>query len=55
MPVITVTGEISKDELGITDIHEHILCDFSKNYEPPEKKQVDLRKSKKLLLKLWVL
>jgi phosphotriesterase-related protein len=36
MSVITVCGEISEKNLGITDIHEHILSDFSKNYEPPE-------------------
>jgi len=34
MSVVTVTGEISADRLGITDIHEHILCDFSRNLEP---------------------
>ena len=34
MAVVTVTGEIPPDQLGITDIHEHILCDFSKYYDP---------------------
>jgi phosphotriesterase-related protein len=34
MAVVTVAGEISADQLGVTDIHEHILCDFSKNHEP---------------------
>ena len=33
MSVITVTGPIEAGDLGITDIHEHILCDFSRNYE----------------------
>jgi phosphotriesterase-related protein len=32
---MTVRGEISPEDLGITDIHEHILCDFSRNHEPP--------------------
>ena len=35
MAVVTVTGEIPAAELGITDIHEHILCDLSQNYEAP--------------------
>jgi phosphotriesterase-related protein len=34
MPVMTVKGEISSKDLGITDIHEHILSDFSRNHEP---------------------
>jgi len=34
MAVVTVTGEIPATELGIPDIHEHILCDLSQNYEP---------------------
>ncbi|UCF96173.1 MAG: hypothetical protein JSV89_13415 [Spirochaetaceae bacterium] len=32
--MVTVTGEVPSDQLGITDIHEHILCDFSKNHDP---------------------
>ncbi|HEC60939.1 MAG TPA: hypothetical protein ENI27_01645 [bacterium] len=35
MAVVTVTGEIPATELGITDIHEHILCDLSQNFEAP--------------------
>lgn len=31
---MSVTGEISAKDIGITYIHEHILCDFSKNHEP---------------------
>lgn len=50
MSVITVTGKISEDELGITDIHEHILCDFSKNYEPPEEKTGLSQKEQKVTL-----
>jgi phosphotriesterase-related protein len=46
MSVITVTGEISADKLGITDIHEHILCDFSKNHEPsgghPDEEKIEI-------------
>jgi phosphotriesterase-related protein len=34
MSVITVRGPIEAAELGVTDIHEHILCDFSRNHEP---------------------
>ncbi len=34
MKVRTVTGDVAPSELGITDIHEHILCDFSRNFEP---------------------
>jgi len=33
MAVITVGGEIPPEQLGITDIHEHMLCDLTKNYE----------------------
>lgn len=37
MAVITVTGEISGRELGVTLAHEHIFCDTSKDFrEPPE-------------------
>jgi phosphotriesterase-related protein len=37
MAIITVTGEISADQLGVTLAHEHILADTSKDYrEPPE-------------------
>ena len=34
MKVRTVTGDVPPEDLGITDIHEHILCDFSRNFEP---------------------
>lgn len=34
MGVVTVRGTIDAADLGITDIHEHILCNFSNNYEP---------------------
>jgi phosphotriesterase-related protein len=33
MAVITVSGEIPSEQLGITDIHEHILCDLTRNHE----------------------
>lgn len=37
MPVITVTGEVSGDKLGVTLAHEHIFADTSPDYrEPPE-------------------
>ncbi|MBI1880740.1 MAG: hypothetical protein HYR94_21395 [Chloroflexi bacterium] len=37
MAVITVNGLINADELGVTSAHEHIFCDYSKDYvEPPE-------------------
>jgi phosphotriesterase-related protein len=37
MAVITVKGPIDSAELGITTAHEHIFCDYSKDYvEPPE-------------------
>jgi len=35
MPVNTVNGEISANELGITDVHEHILCNFLKDFKKP--------------------
>jgi phosphotriesterase-related protein len=34
MKVRTVTGDVPPEALGTTDIHEHILCDFSRNFEP---------------------
>ena len=34
MKVRTVTGDLAPGDLGLTDIHEHILCDFSRNFEP---------------------
>jgi phosphotriesterase-related protein len=34
MKVRSVTGDVPPADLGITDIHEHILCDFSRNFEP---------------------
>ncbi len=34
MKVRTVTGDVRPGDLGLTDIHEHILCDFSRNFEP---------------------
>jgi len=41
MPVVTVRGEVNKDDLGITDVHEHILVNllnkFNKPEEPSEK------------------
>ncbi len=37
MAIITVTGEISGDQLGVTLAHEHIFCDTSGDYrEPPQ-------------------
>ncbi len=33
MKVRTVTGDVAPEDLGLTDIHEHILCDFSRNFE----------------------
>jgi phosphotriesterase-related protein len=30
----SVTGDLAPGDLGITDIHEHILCDLSRNFEP---------------------
>lgn len=44
MAVITVTGEISADELGVTLAHEHIISDTSKDYrEPPESVKAFMR------------
>jgi len=38
MTIITVTGAIPADELGVTAAHEHLFCDYSKDYvEPPER------------------
>jgi phosphotriesterase-related protein len=34
MTARTVRGEVPASDLGITDIHEHILCDLSLNFEP---------------------
>jgi phosphotriesterase-related protein len=33
MKVRTVTGDVAPEDLGLTDIHEHILCDLSRNLE----------------------
>lgn len=33
MKVRTVTGDVAPEDLGLTDIHEHILCDFSPNFQ----------------------
>lgn len=35
MSVITVNGEINANKLGVTDVHEHIFCDYSKDFEEP--------------------
>ena len=36
MAIITVTGPLGADELGMTLPHEHIFCDTSPDYrEPP--------------------
>jgi phosphotriesterase-related protein len=44
MAVITVTGEISADKLGVTLAHEHIFADTSPDYrEPPESVKAFLR------------
>ena len=44
MAVITVTGEISADKLGVTLAHEHIISDTSKDYrEPPESVKAFMR------------
>jgi phosphotriesterase-related protein len=38
MGVITVAGVIEAKKLGVTAAHEHIFCDYSKDYvEPPER------------------
>ena len=38
MAIITVTGLIDADQLGVTCGHEHIFCDYSNDYvEPPER------------------
>ncbi len=38
MAVITVKGAIDAADLGITTAHEHIFCDYSKDYvEPAER------------------
>jgi phosphotriesterase-related protein len=46
LKVRTVTGDVAPGDLGITDIHEHILCDFSRNFEPdparPELRQAEV-------------
>jgi phosphotriesterase-related protein len=34
MTALTVRGAVPASDLGITDIHEHILCDLSRNFEP---------------------
>jgi predicted metal-dependent phosphotriesterase family hydrolase len=34
MTARTVRGAVPAADLGITDIHEHILCDLSRNFEP---------------------
>jgi phosphotriesterase-related protein len=37
MPAITVTGLVPAGELGMIAPHEHIFCDYSKDYvEPPQ-------------------
>ena len=33
MKVRTVTGDVAPEDLGLTDIHEHILCDLSPNFQ----------------------
>lgn len=35
--IVTVNGEIKAQQLGMTAPHEHIFCDYSKDYvEPPQ-------------------
>ena len=47
MKVRTVTGDVAPEDLGLTDIHEHILCDFSRNFEadPNHPELADVRVS----------
>jgi phosphotriesterase-related protein len=35
MPAITVTGLVPAEELGMIAPHEHVFCDYSKDYRPP--------------------
>jgi phosphotriesterase-related protein len=38
MAVITVSGLVAASDLGMTTAHEHIFCDYSKDYvEPPQR------------------
>ena len=48
MPVITVNGVKSENDLGVTDIHEHILCDFSKNLDTQKNEQKKLLSEQKI-------
>lgn len=38
MAIVTVKGLVEADALGVTAAHEHVFCDYSKDYvEPPER------------------
>ena len=54
MKARTVTGDVPPGDLGITDIHEHILCDFSRNFEQ-DAAHPDLRQATVSLQTLGVL
>ena len=34
--VLTVTGPIDPDDLGVTLPHEHLFADWTDRYEPPD-------------------